>query len=61
MENYRIAKGDYVGECASRRSVSRPWKRWIDNVKEYLRIRGLDVRQAKRMVQDRSEWDETLS
>ena len=25
-------------------------------VKEFLKKRGLDVRQAKRMVQDRCEW-----
>ena len=40
------------GNC----SVGRPWKRWNDTVKECLRKRGLDVRQARRMVQDRSEW-----
>ena len=50
MESDRIAKGVYVGEFAGSRSVGRPRKRWIDTVKEYLRKRGLDVRQAKRMV-----------
>ena len=53
MENDRIAKRLYVGECAGSRSVGRPRKRWIDAVKECLRKRGLDVRQARRMVQDR--------
>ena len=38
------------------RSVGRPRKRWIDTVKECLKKRGLDVRQARRMVQDRYEW-----
>ena len=33
----------------------RPQKRWIDTVKEYLRKGGLDFRQAKRMVRDKSE------
>ena len=37
-------------ECAGSRSVGRPWKRWIDTVEECLRRRGLDVRQARRMV-----------
>ena len=55
MERDRIAKRVYVEECAGSRSVGRPRKRWIDNVKECLRKRGLDVRQAWRMVQDRSE------
>ena len=56
MENYMIAKRVYVGECTGSCPVGRPRKRWIDTVKECLRKRGLDVRQAKRMVQDRSEW-----
>ena len=46
----------HVGVCASTRSVGRSGKRWIDIVKECLRKRSLDVRQARRMVQDRSEW-----
>ena len=56
MENDRIAKRVYVVECAGIHSVGRPWKRWIDSMKDYLRKRGLDVRQARRMVQDGSEW-----
>ena len=55
-ENDRIAKRIYVGECASSRSLGTPRNRWIDTVKECLRKRGLDVRQARRMVQDRCEW-----
>ena len=36
---------------------SRGRKRWIDTVKDYLKKkeRGLDVRQARRMVHVRSE------
>ena len=56
MERVRIAKRVYVGESACSCSVGKPWKRWIDTVKECLRKRGLDVKQARRMVQDRSEW-----
>ena len=37
MENYRFAKRFHVGECAGSRSVGRPRKRWIDNVKGCLR------------------------
>ena len=55
MEKDGIAKRVYVGECAGNHSVVRPWKRWIDAMKECLRTRGLDARQARRMVQDRSE------
>ena len=56
MENDRIVKRVYAGECAGSRLVGRPRKRWIDTVKDCLKERGLDVRQARRMVQDRSEW-----
>ena len=56
MENNRIAKRVYVGECVGCRSVDRPRKRWIDTVKDYLKKRGLDIRQARRMVHDRSVW-----
>ena len=46
MENDRIAKRVYVGEYAGSRSVGRPRKTWIDNVKGCLKKRDLDVRQA---------------
>ena len=53
MENDRIAKRVYVGECGGSRSVGRLQKRWIDTVKECLKKRGLDVRQARRLVYGR--------
>ena len=56
MERDRITKRVSVGECAGSRSVDGPWKRWIDTAKECLKKRCLDIRQARRMVQDRSEW-----
>ena len=54
MERDRIDKRVYVGECAGSHSVGRAWKIWIDTVKDCLKKRGLDVRQARRMVRDRS-------
>ena len=56
VERDKIAKRVCVGECDGSCSVGRPQKRWIYSVKECLKKRGLDVRQARRMVQDRSEW-----
>ena len=50
IERDRIAMRIYAGECAGSHSVGRPWKRWIDTVKECLKKRGLDVRQARRML-----------
>ena len=38
-------------------SVGRLRKRWIDTVKDCLKKRDLDVRKARRMVQDRNEWE----
>ena len=52
----RIANKVYVREYAGSRSVGSPRKIWIDTVNECLKKRGLDIRQARRMVQDRSEW-----
>ena len=45
-----------VKDCAGSRSVGRPRKRWIDTVKKSLKKRGLDVRQARIMAHDKSEW-----
>ena len=56
MEEDKVAKRVYGGECAGSRSVGSSKKRWTDTVKECLKKRGLDVRQERRMVQDRSEW-----
>ena len=55
MEKDRITKRVYVGECASIRSVGRSRKRWTDTVKDCLKKSGLNGRQARRMVQDRSK------
>ena len=54
MENDSIAKKVYVGECTSSRSVCGPRKKLIDTVKDC--IKKNNVRQARRMVYDRSEW-----
>ena len=60
MEKDRNAKRVYGGECAGSRSLGRPRKRMTDTVKEGFKKRGLDVRQVRRMVQDRNEWREFL-
>ena len=58
MENDRIAKRAYVRQCAGSHSVCRPRKRWLDTLKDCFKKRRLDVRQARRMVHDRSVWRE---
>ena len=56
MERDRIAKSVYLGECAGSRSMGRLQKRWIDTVKDCLKKRDLDVRQARRIVRGKSAW-----
>ena len=56
MKNDRIAKKVYIRVCAGSCSVSRLRKRWIDTVKECLKKRGLNVKQARSMVHDKSVW-----
>ena len=56
MENDKIRKRVYLVVCVGSRSAVRVQKRWIDTVKDCLRKRDLDVKQARRMVQDRSRW-----
>ena len=56
IENHRFAKRAYVGESAGSRSVGRPRKRWIDNVKDCLKERSLDVSHARKIVDGRSVW-----
>ena len=45
-------------ECAGSHLVGMLRKRGIDTMKDYLRKRGLDVKQARRMVQDRRVCEE---
>ena len=40
MENDRIARKVFVGECSGCRSMNRPRKSWNDGLKK----RGLDIR-----------------
>ena len=56
IENDWIAKRVYIGEYTGSCSEGRPWRRWIDTVKECLKKRGLDVRQARKMVHDTTVW-----
>ena len=52
MENGRIAKRVYMGECADSYSAGRSRKRWTDIVKGYYK-KSFHITQASRMVY---EW-----
>ena len=54
MEDDRVFKRVCVGKCAGSRSVGRPRIRWIDTVKNCLKKRGFDIRQARGMMHERS-------
>ena len=56
VKRYMITNRVYLVKCAGSLSVGGPRKRWFDTVKECLKKRGLDIRQARTIVQDRSEW-----
>ena len=56
MKYDRIVKRVYVKESAGSRSMGKSQKRWIDTLKNYLRKRGLGIRQGRRMVKNKSEW-----
>ena len=56
MEDDRITKRVYAEEYAGSRSMGRPRKTLINTLKDCLKKRGLDVRQARRMVHDRNVW-----
>ena len=56
LERDMTAKRVYVRDCAGSCSMGKSRKRWIDTVKDCLEKNGLYIRQARKMVQDRSEW-----
>ena len=56
LESDRIAERIYVRKNGGSHSVRRPQKKWIDTMKECLRKRVLDIRQPKRMLQEKCEW-----
>ena len=56
MDESRLVKRMYNGECVGKRPVGRPKKRWIDSVKECLNERNVNLVEARRMVCNRDEW-----
>jgi hypothetical protein len=49
---YRIL----VGNPEGKRPLGRPRRRWVDNIKMYLRETGWDGRDWVHLVQDRDQW-----
>jgi hypothetical protein len=49
---YRIL----VGKPEEKRPLRRPRRRWVDNIKIYLREIGLDGMDCIDLAQDRDQW-----
>ena len=47
MKKDRITKRVYVGEYAGSHSMDRPWKKWIDTVKECLKKKWFGYQASK--------------
>ena len=56
MDENRLVKKMYRGECVGDRTVGRPKLRWIDSVKKCLKVRNVSLPEARRMVHNREEW-----
>src|SRR5678815_2984301 len=56
MNDSRLDKRMYSGECAVNRPAGRPKKKWIGSVKECLEERNVSLAEVRRKVHNRSEW-----
>jgi hypothetical protein len=45
-----------VGKPEGKRPLGRPRRRWVDNIKMYLRQIGWDGRDWIELAQDRDQW-----
>ena len=52
----RMAERVYESNVRSVRRRGRPRKCWMDELKEVLARKGLNIQEAKVSVQDRNEW-----
>jgi len=56
MPYYRFPYMLIRGRVHGQRSRGRPWKRWMDNVREDCERAGLTLTQAGREAHDRVKW-----
>src|SRR5678816_1585400 len=56
MNDSRLVKWMYSGECVGNRPAGRPKKKWIESVNECLKERGVSLAGAIIKVHNRSEW-----
>src|SRR5678815_1751450 len=56
MNDSRLVKRMYSGECVGNRPAGRPKEKWIESVKECLEERNVSLAEARRKMHNRSEW-----
>src|SRR5678815_3550373 len=56
MDDSRLVKWMYSGECAGNRSAGRPRKKWIESAKKCLEERNVSLAEARRKVHNSCEW-----
>src|SRR5678816_785926 len=56
MNESRLVKRMYSGECVGNQPAGRPKKKWIESVKECLEERNGSLGEARRKVHIRCEW-----
>src|SRR5678816_3380272 len=56
VNDSRLVKRMYSGECVGNRPAGRPKKKWIESVKKCLEERNVRLAVARIKVQNRSEW-----
>ena len=56
MNDSRLVKRMYSGECVGNRPAGRPKRKWIESVNKCLKERNVSLVEVRRKVYNRSEW-----
>jgi ribosome biogenesis protein Nip4 len=61
MREKRNAYRILMGEPEGKRPLRRPRRRWVDNIKTFLRERGWGGVEWMDLVQDRDQWRDLVN
>src|SRR5678816_4581044 len=61
MDDSRLVRRMYSGECAGNRPAGRPKEKWIESVKECLKKKNVSLAEAIRKVHNKNEWRDFVS
>ena len=56
MNDSRLVKRMYSGECVGNQQAGRPKEKWIESVNECLKERNVSLAGARIKVHNRSGW-----